>query len=619
MPKLRVLLLALLALLLAAAPAAATFGITPDPHFNGGAVFTKTGDSTYYGAEAALQSDGKLVVLSDIAGTSSSDVIVTRLLEDGTPDPDFGTDGERTFTWPVSLYAEGIAVQPDGKIAVIGQYTYASNPPQSFFLRLNPDGSNDTAGFNGGFLSVGSSDSPNSIAIMRDSSGEYTVVAGGTNFGSSPSRASLIRAKGGFPDTDFNSNLTAFTSLFPTADVDVARLQTQPDGKLLVALHVEEAIAVVRLNQDGTLDTTFNSVGYRTLEPPAGSSSLDARSLQVLRDGRIVVGGKVQTGSRGSAFVQALTAGGLPDTSFNAGALTPVNFGPNLNNAEVTAISENANGYLVAAGEAEDMAGSVATALAMISPLGHQTQAIPGGYATHHFSGGESGDILRSANFRPDGRLIVTGRRLSGGFYVAAFAADAAPTVAITAPANGLKTTASNVALAYAYSDDSTASLECTAPSGSQVALAHGLNTLVVSCVDGSGNTASASTTVQRLFTFKVSSPKGKRVTRKKFKTISGSAAVAPKGTKIALQRIDKKLLSKKKRCLWLRNNKASFKSVKAGKGKKCDKPVKLKTKVKGKRFSYTLKKKYFLPKGNYKLTVSASGAADKVVNFRVK
>ena len=71
------------------------------------------------------------------------------------------------------------------------------------------------------------------------------------------------------------------------------------------------------------------------------------------------------------------------------------------------------------------------------------------------------------------------------------------PVVKITAPASGAIVSASSVALAFeAASQDGTVS--CNPPSGSDVPLTVGSNTITVNCIDSFGNVAAASVTVFR-------------------------------------------------------------------------------------------------------------------------
>ena len=85
----------------------------------------------------------------------------------------------------------------------------------------------------------------------------------------------------------------------------------------------------------------------------------------------------------------------------------------------------------------------------------------------------------------------------------------------------------------------------------------------------------------------------------------------------MAIQRVDKKLLKKSKRCLFVKSTKGSLTKVKSVKGK-CSKPKWLKARGTT-AWSYTLKRA--LKPGSYVLSVRATGAGgvSKTVTKRVR
>jgi uncharacterized delta-60 repeat protein len=70
---------------------------------------------------AVLQPDGKIVV----AGYTQADedVAVARLNANGSPDATFGAAGKATVDFGVATFGNAVALQPDGKIVVVGQRT----------------------------------------------------------------------------------------------------------------------------------------------------------------------------------------------------------------------------------------------------------------------------------------------------------------------------------------------------------------------------------------------------------------------------------------------------------------------------------------------------------------
>ncbi|HEX8189042.1 MAG TPA: delta-60 repeat domain-containing protein, partial [Pyrinomonadaceae bacterium] len=144
--KITPILAAALALFCALPPAGAraaaagldlTFG-------DGGKVLTDFPEVNDIPADAALQPDGRLVVVGYTEGPTSADFALARYNADGTLDPSFGAGGKVRTSFPgypatSGDYAQAtaVALQPDGKIVVAG----AGN--QYLLARYNADGTLD--------------------------------------------------------------------------------------------------------------------------------------------------------------------------------------------------------------------------------------------------------------------------------------------------------------------------------------------------------------------------------------------------------------------------------------------------------------------------------------------
>ena len=184
----------------------------------------------------ALQLDQKILVAGVCVFGSTLKSCTSRYNNsDGSLDNTFDGDGlvATDFDSSVGSVAEGVKVQPDGKIVVAGQ-AFTTNGVIPALARYNADGSLD-AGFDGD----GRVTTPNSLqleveALALQSDGKIVVV--GRGFTSSP----------------FFSAITA-----------------------------------VRYDPNGSLDSTFGSGGFVTTF--VGTSQAFAVAIQT--DGRIVVGG----------------------------------------------------------------------------------------------------------------------------------------------------------------------------------------------------------------------------------------------------------------------------------------------------------------------------------------
>lgn len=95
----------------------------------------------------------------------------------------------------------------------------------------------------------------------------------------------------------------------------------EPDGRVVLAGYVGKAMGVARLLPDGSLDQSFGGGDGRTRIPLPESSYAAVETVELLADGRILLGGATyQAGNRGSAVV-AITPEGELDPEFGAGGL----------------------------------------------------------------------------------------------------------------------------------------------------------------------------------------------------------------------------------------------------------------------------------------------------------
>src|SRR5205823_5353736 len=99
-------------------------------------------------------------------------------------DPSFGEAGKVLTSFGLQTSATAVLVQPDGKIVAAGLAAEQRKPccaPSDFALaRYNPDGHLDATFGDGGKVvtDLGASDTPNAIALQPDGK---IVVVGGTN------------------------------------------------------------------------------------------------------------------------------------------------------------------------------------------------------------------------------------------------------------------------------------------------------------------------------------------------------------------------------------------------------------------------------------------------------
>lgn len=126
----------------------------------------------------------------------------------------------------------------------------------------------------------------------------------------------------GTPDTSFSSD-GRFTLDFGGNEDTCTAVVVQPDGRIVVAGSTQDDtqlnFALARFNPSGTLDTTFGTGGRQQVQFDVfGGAFSEARALAIQPNGRLVVAGYMGvTGVTRQMAVARLLADGSYDTSFN--------------------------------------------------------------------------------------------------------------------------------------------------------------------------------------------------------------------------------------------------------------------------------------------------------------
>jgi uncharacterized delta-60 repeat protein len=199
-------------------------GGVPDPSFDGdGSAVLEFGGQDV-ADEIVLLDNGKLVVVGDTSATGT--IAVARLNSDGTPDMSFDGDGRKLLDLSSGDLADGVAVQPDGKIVVIGE---GADPGTGYLVtRLTTGGSLDSGFAGDGIASIafGSFDQPSEAVLQANGK---IVVAGTTITGASSVGALARLQPGGTPDTTFSGD---GKQTLPGMN-EVNGITLQSDGKLV--------------------------------------------------------------------------------------------------------------------------------------------------------------------------------------------------------------------------------------------------------------------------------------------------------------------------------------------------------------------------------------------------
>jgi len=117
-----------------------------DPTFGDGGWAITEVPGYFQTGDAVLQPDGRIVV---IASATGNEMAAWRLQSDGDPDPSFGGDGLATIAFGRTSGAWAAALQPDGKLVLVG---YAGR--RVAVARLMPNGEPDASFGVGGSTTI---------------------------------------------------------------------------------------------------------------------------------------------------------------------------------------------------------------------------------------------------------------------------------------------------------------------------------------------------------------------------------------------------------------------------------------------------------------------------------
>jgi uncharacterized delta-60 repeat protein/uncharacterized repeat protein (TIGR01451 family) len=256
------------------------------------------------GHDVVVQDDGKIVVV----GESDNNFALARYNSDGSLDTSFGVGGKVTTDFGSSDNGWAAILQADNKIVVAGR------SDNNFALaRYNSDGNLDTSfGVDGKVITdFGSSnDIAQAVALLSD--GKF-VVAGQSNFSFALARYN----SDGSLDTSFGTAGKVFTAGFNSGSDDMV---IQPDGKIVLVGNSGD-IAMVRYNSDGSLDTSFGTDGKVIID--FGSTEF-GNGVAILPNGKLVF---VGTTLNADIVLIRLNSDGSLDSSFDTDGKIVTDFG----------------------------------------------------------------------------------------------------------------------------------------------------------------------------------------------------------------------------------------------------------------------------------------------------
>jgi uncharacterized delta-60 repeat protein len=273
-----------------------------------------------------------------------------------------------------------VATQSDGKIIVGGDFTVTTYP-EPFLAKITPQFDPDTT------FNSGAGPSSNVYTFATQSDGKIIMGGNFTSYSGSTSNRIVRLNTDGSIDTSFNIGTQGFNG-------DIYAVKVQPDSKILVGGNFTTYSGsaaqnrIIRLNSNGTIDATFVK--------GTGFNSGLVYDLQLQSDGKIIAVGTwtlTYSGSSAIRIARINTSGSL-DTTFNSGT---TGLGGTPHSAQI----QN-DGKIIVVGASGTYSGSAAQRIRRINTNGTLDTTFNIGAA------GLNGTTYR-AIIQPDQKIVVLG------------------------------------------------------------------------------------------------------------------------------------------------------------------------------------------------------------------
>ncbi|HRN95481.1 MAG TPA: T9SS type A sorting domain-containing protein [Chitinophagales bacterium] len=326
-------------------------------------------------ASTAIQSDGKIIIGGNFSSYNGTTIrYLARMYSDGTLDTTLngGTGANMNII--------GVALQTDGKIIIVGNFTTYNGVSANRVARLNANGTLD------GTFTIGTGASGQNVQAVAIQSDGKIIITGEFSTYNGTSRNNIARL-------NTNGTLDGTFTVGTGANLPVRTAAIQSNGKIIIggdftSYNGTTINRIARLNSDGTLDGTFN-IGA------GANASVLTTSIQ--GDGKIVVGGNF-TSINGTTrnYITRLNTNGALDGSFSigTGADNPVN---------TTTIQ--IDGKIIIGGSFTSYNGTARSRIARLDTLG----ALDGIFTVGTGATGNPTTKIYTTALQSDGKVVIGG------------------------------------------------------------------------------------------------------------------------------------------------------------------------------------------------------------------
>jgi uncharacterized delta-60 repeat protein len=349
--------------------------------------FNTNGIGTYnngYVLTIAKQDTGKIIIgggFNTYNGIASN--YIARLNADGSLDNILKTIGTGA-----NGRVGTMAIQSDGKIIIGGDFDGYNGTPAIYIARLNADGSLDTTFVTGTGFKDEIITYPFISTISLQSDGKIIIGGGFTSYNGVATN-NIVR---------LNTNGTIDNTFITGTGIDSWVYSTiiQNDGKIIIGgdfYHYNGTYvnSFIRLNPNGTLDTTFST------------GSLVVRAMALQNDGKIIIGGWVYSSSGVPAdnYLIRYNTNGSIDNTFSDGTI---------GSDAITNIKIQSDGKIIICGILTKYGGNTINNIARINTNGTLDNTFISGIGVTY----DNATIA----LQNDGKIIIGGTEILNGLGI---------------------------------------------------------------------------------------------------------------------------------------------------------------------------------------------------------
>lgn len=330
--------------------------------------------------QVAVESSGKIIIINITTWNNFRTIGHIRLNTDGSIDSSYGSGN---YSYTASQIVNASKTQTDGKTIVVGQFTHWNGVTVNRIVRLNPDGSRDTA-FN---ANTGTAANAIIKCVAIQSNGQILLGGDFTTWNGTTVNRVVRLNSDGTRDTTFTTNVGS------AANEEISAIAVQSNGQILLGGRFTTwkgvfTIRLVRLNSNGTLDTVFD-------DQTGISANDEIAAITVQSNGQIILGGFFDTFDNAAAsYVVRLNSNGARDTTFSSNTANALD-GP------VEAIALQSDGKIVLGGSFTTWNGSAANNIVVLNTNGTRST----------FNSGASSQFgsVKSIAIQANGQIVLGG------------------------------------------------------------------------------------------------------------------------------------------------------------------------------------------------------------------